>query len=126
VESAWGAVPALLLVRFPGRSPNPACDFHRTGLSMVSAVGWFRQHRPRVGDLVSPVAVPGDGYRFGVEQLDPVRADGMPPAGVVGEPATDVLPLPAVPGPHHPHDPPPDEVLELASGAGSKRYDPAV
>jgi len=31
----------------PGRSPNPACDSHRTGLSMVSAVGWFRQPGPR-------------------------------------------------------------------------------
>jgi hypothetical protein len=32
VESAWGAVPGLLLVRFPGRSPNPACPFPGTGL----------------------------------------------------------------------------------------------
>ncbi|WP_179748004.1 hypothetical protein [Microlunatus parietis] len=27
----------------PGRSPNPACVFPRTGLSMVLPVGWFRQ-----------------------------------------------------------------------------------
>jgi hypothetical protein len=38
VESAWGAVPGLLLARFPGRSPNPACLFPGTGLSTVSAV----------------------------------------------------------------------------------------
>jgi len=72
---------------------------------------------PGVGDLVAPVAVPDDGYRFGVEQFDPAAADGVPPAGVVGEPATDVRPLPAVPSPHHPHDPPPRVVLEFAEDA---------
>jgi hypothetical protein len=41
-ESAWGAVPALLLVLPPSRSPNPACGSHRTGLSMVPAGGLVR------------------------------------------------------------------------------------
>jgi hypothetical protein len=31
----------------PGRSPNPPCVSPRNGLSMVSAVGWFRQLGPR-------------------------------------------------------------------------------
>ena len=31
----------------PGRSPNPPCVFPRTGLSVVSAVGVFRQRGPR-------------------------------------------------------------------------------
>jgi len=37
----------------PGPSPNPPCGFHRNGLSMVSAVGWFRQPGPRVGNRSS-------------------------------------------------------------------------
>jgi hypothetical protein len=31
----------------PGRSPNPPCGSHRNGLSMVSAVGLFRQPGPK-------------------------------------------------------------------------------
>jgi len=36
----------------PGRSPNPPCMSPRNGLSMVSAVGWFRRPGPRVGEQV--------------------------------------------------------------------------
>jgi hypothetical protein len=41
----------------PGRSPNPPCVSPRNGLSMVSAVGLFRQPGPRVGEQgVEPAA----------------------------------------------------------------------
>jgi hypothetical protein len=37
----------------PGRSPNPACDFHRTGLSTVPAV-WARLGRVQGLGIVFP------------------------------------------------------------------------
>src|SRR3954447_15154554 len=98
------------------RRTRRAC-LHATGSPWSLPWACSRSLCPGVGDLVSSVAIPPDRYRFGVEQFDPVRADRFPPAGVVGEPATDVLPPPAMPGPHHPHDPPPGVALELAEGA---------
>ena len=42
VESAWGAVPGLLRVRFPRLLTEPAVPIFGNGLSTVSAVrcGW--------------------------------------------------------------------------------------
>lgn len=42
-ESARGAVPGLLLARFPRRSPYPPCGSPRNGLSVVRAVGLVRE-----------------------------------------------------------------------------------
>jgi hypothetical protein len=39
-ESAWGAVPALLLVLPPSRSPNPLCGVPHNGLYVPDAVMW--------------------------------------------------------------------------------------
>jgi hypothetical protein len=65
----------------PGRSPNRTCGFHRIRLSTDSVVGRSSGAVPRVGDLVAAVAVPDDGYRGRVEQLDPSRADESPRPG---------------------------------------------
>ena len=71
----------------PDRSPNPACDSHRTGLSTVPAVVAGVTQGPRIGDRATPPSVPGNRHRFEVEQLDPVRRDRPPPPIGRGQPA---------------------------------------
>jgi hypothetical protein len=95
VESAWGAVPGLLPVRFPRQLAEPAVPVSRQralhGVRRSGVVGQC----PEVGDLAAPVSVPGDRDRCDVEQFDPVHRRPAPPAVAAGEVTADVVSLPA-------------------------------
>ena len=95
-----------------GRSPNPACPLLSTGLSTVSAAWLFSSRRPRAGNRVASVAVPG--YRRcprQIDQLDSIRSDWQPRPLRAEEPLTNVRPRPTM---HclEPHDHSSEEVLE--------------
>jgi hypothetical protein len=121
VESAWGAVPGLLSVRFPRplAEPGVRLSSHRAlhGSCRVGVVG----QDPRVGDGVAPVAVSGDRHRRQVEQLDPVHRDRCPLPRGSGEPAANVLPSPAMHPAQPPDHPPPHEVRQVTERAFAGR-----
>lgn len=94
--SRRGAVPAVLLVRFPGgRFSNPPCVFARNGCFTVSVVscGWPRSRRWRAFAARSVVRDPN---RVGVERFYPVRRGPLPPAMWPGVVSADVAPIAAV------------------------------
>jgi hypothetical protein len=94
--SRRGAVPAVLLVRFPGgRFSNPPCVFARNGCFTVSVVscGWPRSRRWRAFAARSVVRDPNRG---GVERFYPVRRGPLPPAMWPGVVSADVAPIAAV------------------------------
>ncbi len=106
----------------PGCSPNPACDFHRTGLSTVPRSGrCCAGCRGGDGDRVASLPVPGDRHRFEVEQLRPVRRDRSPPSIGGGEPAAHLLPRPAMQRPQPTDDAPPHEVGQRMQGLFGNR-----
>src|SRR5581483_11596904 len=100
----------------PGRSPNPACGSHRTGLSTVAAsgAGW---QSPGIGDRIAPVSISGYRHRCQVIQLDPVCRDRLPSPFRGGEPLADVFPPPTMQRSKPPHPPPPHEVGEATQSA---------
>src|SRR6516162_9241080 len=94
VESAWGAVPGLLPVRFPRPLAEPAVPVSRQrALHGICRRAWLCV--PGAGDLAAAVAIPGNRHLGDVEQLDPVRRRPEPPAVGAGEVPADVLPSPA-------------------------------
>ncbi|AGQ33650.1 hypothetical protein L766_00400 [Mycobacterium tuberculosis TRS9] len=106
VGSTMGAVPALLRVRFPWPPFEPDVRLSPyLALHGICRWGGSDSLSPGSGDRVAPIAVSPNGHRGGVKQGDPVRADGVPPPGGVGEPAADVGPIPAMPNALPVHQP---------------------
>ncbi|HET9562014.1 MAG TPA: hypothetical protein VFP01_07905 [Propionibacteriaceae bacterium] len=95
VESAWGAVPGLLLVRFPRPLAEPAVPVSRQRALHGVCHSGVVEHCPGVGDLAAAVSVSDNRHRCHVEQFDPVRRRSGPPAVAAGEVAADVFPFPA-------------------------------
>jgi hypothetical protein len=73
VESAWGAVPELLPVRFPRPLAEPAVPVSRQRALHGVCPSGVVELDPGVGDLDASVSVSRDRYRGEVEQFDPVH-----------------------------------------------------